>query len=137
LQRADFFVSRYWWLRYCMFSVPGPITNADIICDHGALKMPLAESAANLVVALTQKQYEALAAAYGAAESPLRKLTPCQPCQLEAQLLGLRRQRERDAINAVDSTTLPSGGGVDGDAEERCGTRGRRRQQRRRLHPLA
>jgi len=33
------YVSRYWWLRYCMMAVPGPISNAGACCAllHGCV----------------------------------------------------------------------------------------------------
>jgi hypothetical protein len=111
-QPLEVFVSRYWWSRYATTSVPGPITNADVLCDHGCLKVPLAEKAAELLVALTQRQYEALAAAYGAAEPPLRSVAGCHHCQEEAMLLQQRRRLESSSITAVDSAVLPEGDGA-------------------------
>jgi hypothetical protein len=77
---ADHYVSMAWWLRYCMLSVPGPLSNADILCDHGSLKMQLGGETENLTIALTRRQYEVLAAAYGASDPPLRDLSPCKEC---------------------------------------------------------
>ncbi len=109
---ATYFVSRNWFLRYKTLACPGPVSNADILCDHGAVKNDLAGKARQLAVALTARQYEALALAYGAAEPPLRAVTPCAECREEAKALAARRKREHDKIQKVDTVALPSGEGV-------------------------
>jgi hypothetical protein len=81
---ADHYVSMAWWLRYCMLSVPGPLSNADILCDHGSLKMQLGGETENLTIALTRRQYDVLATAYGASDPPLRDLSPCKECIVSA-----------------------------------------------------
>lgn len=105
------YVSRYWWLRYRTHACPGPVSNADILCDHGAVKRDLRGQIGQLAVALTPKQYEVLAAAYGAAEPPLRAMHACPECAVEAKALDLRRKGEREKILRVDTTALPSGDG--------------------------
>jgi Ubiquitin carboxyl-terminal hydrolase/DUSP domain len=122
---ADFFVSMGWWLRYCMLSVPGPICNADILCDHGSLKAQLAGETENITVALTKRQYEVLATAYGATDKPLRELSPCKDCAKEAKLLQERRNREKVRIQELDTVVLPAsrggnnnGGQGDGEASD-------------------
>jgi len=101
------YVSRYWWHRYRTFSSPGPICNADMLCDHGCVKRRLEGAAGRLAVALTVAEYSALARAYGAAEPPLRSLEPCRACVHEAALLAQRRERERSEVLRIDSRTLP------------------------------
>lgn len=103
------YISRYWWLRYTHMSAPGPISNADILCDHGAMKRTLAAQAYALTVCVTDRQYAALAASYGAAEAPLRDVSPCAACLQEAAALDVRRKREKSEIIAVDTTRLPEG----------------------------
>ena len=71
-----------------------------------------AGKARQLAVALTARQYEALALAYGAAEPPLRAVTPCAECREEAKALAARRKREHDKIQKVDTVALPSGEGA-------------------------
>jgi hypothetical protein len=92
---APFFVSRAWWGRYRGVGVPGPVTSADILCEHGALQPEVQPLASAAVVALSAAQHEALVAAYGAASPPLRSLEPCAACEAEAALLNLRREREK------------------------------------------
>jgi hypothetical protein len=115
---ADHFVSISWWLRYLLVAVPGPLSSADIICDHGALKRQLAAETEGLAIALTATQYETLAAAYGAVGAPLRDLAPCRECLVEARLLQERRAREKARITELDTTWLPTASPVDAEAEE-------------------
>jgi hypothetical protein len=110
------YVSRAWWLRYLTISIPGPICNADILCDHGFVKRQLADSILLLTVALPFNQYQALAAAYGASGPPLRETHACHECKVEAAALADRRSRENSNILAVDTTMLQ------GD-QVGCGTR--------------
>ena len=105
------YVSRAWWLRYNWLSVPGPITNADILCDHGGIKRQLAERLSSLVVALTASQFETLARAYGAAEPPLTQVHACADCKIEAAALKARRARERQRIMAVDTAHIDGAAG--------------------------
>jgi ubiquitin C-terminal hydrolase len=105
----EVFVSRYWWLRYRLAATPGPVSNADIVCDHGAIKRDLSPQLSSLAVSLTARQYSALAHAYGAAEPPLRDVQPCAECEVEAAALQRRRRRERTRITEVDSTKVPPG----------------------------
>lgn len=100
------FVSRAWWLRYTALATPGPVTAADILCDHGSVKRELAGAIAALTVAVPLSHYNALAAAYGAAEPPLRDTRACRTCRYEAAALSERRSRENTAIAAVDSASL-------------------------------
>jgi hypothetical protein len=100
------YVSRAWWLRYCTLSVPGPISCADILCDHGRVKCQLAESISFLTVPLHLNQYNVLAAAYGAVEPPLLTVCACEECVVEAAVLDDRRRRENSNIQAVDTTSL-------------------------------
>jgi ubiquitin C-terminal hydrolase len=97
------YVSRFWWIRYASISVPGPVTNADIICDHGALKPQLASDADALSVPLSEAQYACLAKHYGVAEPPLTSLQPCKACHVEKLALARRRQIERQNILQVDT----------------------------------
>jgi hypothetical protein len=97
-----FYVSRGWWARYRGVGVPGPVTSADIQCDHGALLPEAQDFAQAAVVALSAAQHEALVAAYGAASPPLRSLAPCDACQLEAELLNQRREREKTLVTERD-----------------------------------
>lgn len=102
------FVSRYWWHRYRSFSYPGPITNADILCDHGSLKKKFAgKRKGHVTVALTVAEYSILARSYGASEPPLRSLDECDTCKREAQLLQRRRTKENVEVDRVDSNCLP------------------------------
>lgn len=55
---------------------------------------------------LTQRQYDALALHYGAAEAPLKDTSSCSECRIEAALLAERRKREKDGIVAVDTLKL-------------------------------
>jgi ubiquitin C-terminal hydrolase len=97
-----FFVSRAWWGRYRSVGVPGPVTSADILCDHGALLPELQPHASAAVVALTAAQHQALVAAYGASSPPLRSLDACEACGVEAALLNKRRERERTLVTERD-----------------------------------
>jgi hypothetical protein len=111
------YVSRAWWLRYCTLSVPGPISCADILCDHGRVKRQLAETIRQLTVALSLNQYLALAAAYGAAEPPLRVVRACHDCKVEAVALSDRRHLENHNIQQIDTNSLQADqvGGTGGD----------------------
>ncbi|RYG50652.1 hypothetical protein EON67_04875 [archaeon] len=80
VQTTNVYVSRNWWLRYSLLSVPGPICNADILCDHGCVKHSLLSSLHEIIVALSPRQYEALAQAYGTTSAPLRNLNACRDC---------------------------------------------------------
>ena len=100
------YVSRAWWLRYTALATPGPVTAADILCDHGSVKRQLADAIAALTVAVPLSHYNALAAAYGAAEPPLRDTRACRTCRYESAALSERRSRENTAIAAVDSASL-------------------------------
>lgn len=97
-----YFVSRAWWSRYRSVGVPGPVTSADILCDHGALLPEVQPHASAAVVALSSAQHEALVAAYGASSPPLRSLDACEACGLEAELLNLRREREKTLVTERD-----------------------------------
>jgi hypothetical protein len=97
------YVSRNWWIRYASLSVPGPVTNADIICDHGSLKPQLAADADALSVPLSEAQYASLAKHYGVAEPPLTSMQPCKACHIEKLALARRRQVERQNILQVDT----------------------------------
>ena len=103
---ASFFVSRSWWQRYRTLACPGPITNADILCDHGAVRRDLRDRLGQLAVSLSSRQYEVLAQTYGAAEPPLCEVALCRECQAEAKALFERRKREREKILRVDTTTI-------------------------------
>jgi hypothetical protein len=110
------FVSRYWWHRYRSFAYAGPITNADILCDHGSLKLKFAErSRGQVTVALTAAEYSVLARSYGASEPPLRSLDECDTCKREGELLERRRTQEKEEVTKVDSSRLPQ---VDDDAAD-------------------
>ena len=104
-----YFISRNWWLRHLSLTCPGPISNADILCDHGSVKRELGDRLPQLAVSLSANQYEILANAYGAAEPPLHDMTPCRECVAEANALNERRKRERDRILKVDTTSLEDG----------------------------
>jgi ubiquitin C-terminal hydrolase len=107
------YVSRYWWHRYRSFSFPGPITNADILCDHGAVKAKFADK--NVAVALTAAEYSALARSYGASEPPLRSLAQCDTCKEERRLLENRRRLEKDEVTKIDSKSPQA---TDGESPE-------------------
>jgi hypothetical protein len=79
-------VSRYWWTRYSFLAVPGPVSNADILCDHGSIKNQLSDGAASYVVPVTRRQYEALALRFGASDKPLRTLSPCTECEVRTNV---------------------------------------------------
>jgi hypothetical protein len=85
------------------------VTNADILCDHGAVRRELRERLGQLAVALSARQYEALAAAYGASEPPLLEVRLCRECEAERISLEARRQRERNMILRVDSDRQGAG----------------------------
>ena len=105
------FVSRYWWLRYSYLSVPGPMTNADVLCDHGGVKRVVADRLRDLLVGLTAPQYVALATAYGAAEPPLRDVHACSECKAEAVALSERRAIEKGRILEVDTQRIDNEAG--------------------------
>ena len=86
------------------------MTNADILCDHGALKHDLEPERGRVAVALTAKEYAVLARAYGAAEPALRSLDKCEACRTERALLERRRMRERTRIHAIDSQRIKTEG---------------------------
>jgi Ubiquitin carboxyl-terminal hydrolase/DUSP domain len=100
------FVSRYWWHRFRHLNSPGPISNADILCDHGGVKSDLRSMLGKLVVKLSKEQYLLLAKTYGAAEPPLLDLSPCDCCELEKRMLEFRRQSERKKVTDVDTKDL-------------------------------
>jgi len=104
-----YFISRNWWLRHLSLTCPGPISNADILCDHGSVKRELSDRLPQLAVCVSANQYETLANAYGSAEPPLHDITPCRECVAEANALNERRKRERDRILKVDTTSLEDG----------------------------
>lgn len=96
------YVSRLWWHRYLHMTHPGPVTNADLLCDHGNLRRQLLPQMGKVAVALSVADYTRLAHAYGSSEPALRDLRPCAVCVQETAALQLRRQREREAITQVD-----------------------------------
>jgi hypothetical protein len=91
------------------------MTNADILCDHGALKHDLEPERGRIAVELTAQEYTALARTYGAAEPALRSLEKCEACRAERELLERRRTRERNRIAAIDSLRIKTEGLEEGD----------------------
>jgi hypothetical protein len=103
------YISKAWWFRMRMTAAPGPITNADILCDHGFLKRGLRASITSITVRATEAQYTVLANAYGAAEPALRRVELCTHCGEEAAALRARRARERHQITQIDTTSQQDG----------------------------
>lgn len=107
-EAVEFYVSRSWWWKYCCFVRPGPISNADIVCDHGNIKQQLAAEAQKYVIGLTRGQYLTLTRAYGCGEPPLMHLRSCETCSREAAALAERRVREQGNIVKLDTIHVAS-----------------------------
>ncbi|KAA0169385.1 hypothetical protein FNF28_02165 [Cafeteria roenbergensis] len=114
-------VSARWWLRYRVFSCPGPITSYDVVCPHGRIRNNLLEnftdastgrlSIFSFLVPLTEAQWAALVATFGRQGPPVYDASPCPACALEAEALAARRRAEATTISRVDSKSLPSATG--------------------------
>lgn len=114
-------ISARWWLRYRVFSCPGPVTSYDVVCPHGRIRNHLLENFTDaatgrlailsFLVPLTEAQWVALVATFGRQGSPIYDASPCPACALEADALAARRRAEATTISRVDSKSLPSATG--------------------------
>ncbi|KAL5111669.1 Ubiquitin carboxyl-terminal hydrolase 20 [Taenia crassiceps] len=91
------YISMHWLLRFSEFADPGPITNSDFLCNHGALQPLLAPAWDKHVVAISSDMWHFLSSQFGGGPF-VATLHPCEVCAEKLQMLDARRQAERRAF---------------------------------------
>ncbi|KAL5969075.1 Ubiquitin carboxyl-terminal hydrolase 20 [Taenia solium] len=91
------YISVHWLLRFSEFADPGPITNSDFLCNHGALQPLLASAWDKHVAAISPDIWNFLASQFGGGPF-VATLHPCEVCAEKLQILDARRQAERTAF---------------------------------------
>ncbi|VUZ47072.1 unnamed protein product [Hymenolepis diminuta] len=98
------YVGIHWLLRFSEFADPGPITNSDFLCNHGALQPLLAADWDKFVTAIPHEMWNYLYSHFGGGPY-VADLHPCEVCQEKLNLLDARRKQEFEAFkgNSADS----------------------------------
>ncbi|KAM3187013.1 hypothetical protein ACTXT7_003153 [Hymenolepis weldensis] len=92
------YVSIHWLLRFSEFADPGPITNSDFLCNHGALQPLLAADWDKFVTAISHEMWNYLHSHFGGGPY-VADIHPCKVCQEKLNLLDARRKQEFEAFN--------------------------------------
>ncbi|KAM7541507.1 hypothetical protein Aperf_G00000042244 [Anoplocephala perfoliata] len=98
------YISFHWLLRFFEFADPGPITNSDFLCSHGALQPLLAPDWDKYVIAIHHDMWNYLYSNFGGGPY-VANLRSCEVCQEKLNLLNVRRKFEYETFskNAPDS----------------------------------
>ncbi|CAG8513667.1 1822_t:CDS:10 [Paraglomus brasilianum] len=106
-------ISRLWFNRWRFLEAPGPITNYDFICAHGAINLLKYPKPLNLVVRIPEKVYNRFVMYYGHDDSPsiteADLQSGCPVCEQEARLIDERRKREQMDIASIDTNEIGPG----------------------------
>ncbi|VDN97101.1 unnamed protein product [Rodentolepis nana] len=92
------YISIHWLLRFSEFADPGPITNSDFLCNHGALQPLLAADRDKYYTVVPYEMWNYLYSHFGGGPY-VDDLRPCDVCQEKLNLLEARRKQEFDAFN--------------------------------------
>jgi len=87
---SAFFISSEWLFRFRTFSDPGPISNADFLCEHQGLN-PLANR--SQAISIPGNLWNMLFERYGGGP-PCDRLVPCQTCLKRVIEIYARKQME-------------------------------------------
>lgn len=91
----QFYISLKWLNKFNTFVEPGPITNSDFLCKHGAVPPHKAAVVDKLFVKVPQSVWEALHNRFGGGPVVNHlSLQPCLTCQAEIDQLTRRREEE-------------------------------------------
>nr|CDS34390.1 ubiquitin carboxyl terminal hydrolase 20 [Hymenolepis microstoma] len=92
------YISIHWLLRFSEFADPGPITNSDFLCNHGALQPLLAADWDKYFTVIPYEMWNYLFSHFGGGPY-VDDLHPCDVCQEKLDLLEARRKQEFEAFN--------------------------------------
>ncbi|XP_013413385.1 ubiquitin carboxyl-terminal hydrolase 20-like isoform X1 [Lingula anatina] len=93
----NFYVSKQWINRFNTFAEPGPITNEDFLCKHGAVPPTKFQNVLEMVAELPQTLWDCLHERYGG--GPVcNHLYLCVTCQAEQVKLRRRQSYELDTF---------------------------------------
>nr|CDS23569.1 ubiquitin carboxyl terminal hydrolase 20 [Echinococcus granulosus] len=95
------YISVHWLLRFSEFADPGPITNSDFLCNHGALQPLLAPAFDKHVAAISEDVWNFLSSQFGGGPF-VTTLHPCKVCVEKLEILDARRQAEREAFQEAE-----------------------------------
>ncbi|KAI9138665.1 hypothetical protein BKA69DRAFT_1040757 [Paraphysoderma sedebokerense] len=105
-QENGVLISKLWWTRWkWLTSHPGEITNSHFVCPHGAVDIHKHPDAANRVLEIPETIWDQLVRRYGCDTglNPITELKRCNICEDIQKQLALRRQKESEEINLLDS----------------------------------
>ncbi|VDM16442.1 unnamed protein product [Hydatigera taeniaeformis] len=91
------YISMHWLLRFSEFADPGPITNFDFLCNHGALQPLLSTTWDKHVVPISLDMWNFLSSQFGGGPF-VATLHPCGVCEEKLEVLNARRRAERTAF---------------------------------------
>ncbi|VDD80261.1 unnamed protein product [Mesocestoides corti] len=87
------YISRHWLLRFANLADPGPISNSDFLCSHGAFQPLLASGLDEHVAPISLDLWNFVLSQFGG--GPLvTSLQPCEVCVQKLELLDSRRNTE-------------------------------------------
>jgi len=103
-------LSKYWFLKWKSIQCPGPIDNAQLLCEHGFIKIEYASRYSQLVE-IPQSVWQDFVMLYGGGPAlQSHNLIKCKECESKLIQLEQRRQSEKCAIQERDRTFLSKEG---------------------------
>eukprot|EP00744_Colponema_vietnamica_P003292 GILI01005069.1.p1 GENE.GILI01005069.1~~GILI01005069.1.p1 ORF type:complete len:360 (+),score=84.33 GILI01005069.1:127-1080(+) len=99
-----YYISQTWYNRFLTLVHPGPITNEELLCEHGRPR----EDSSGKVVAVSEETWNALVAKFGGGPV-VQDTNTCERCKQEAAYLEERRTLEKQMIVKYDNSTTEPG----------------------------
>ncbi|XP_022789147.1 ubiquitin carboxyl-terminal hydrolase 20-like [Stylophora pistillata] len=98
---SRYFVSKKWLTKFQSCMEPGPITNSDFLCRHGAVHPLKFEKIHEITVPLPQSVWVHLLNRFGGGP-PATTLNICRHCKRALDELERRRQREMETFKRLN-----------------------------------
>ncbi|KAL9988519.1 hypothetical protein ACROYT_G002974 [Oculina patagonica] len=96
-----YFVSKKWLTKFQSCMEPGPITNSDFLCRHGAIHPLNMEKIHDITVPLPESVWKHLLRRFGGGP-PATTLNMCKHCKKALDELERRREREMEAFKRLN-----------------------------------
>lgn len=74
------YISKEWFVRFDTCVRPGCISNGDLLCKHGSIKLELVCDIMQLTIAIPKQLYDSLAARFGGGPE-IQQLDVCRQCK--------------------------------------------------------